>query len=60
MYGKHRQFATEEDSAPILGTGAVKYSQRVTGSFLFYARAVDNTIFPAVNEIALSQAKTNF
>ena len=57
VYGKHRQFATEEDSAPVLGTGAVKYAQRVTGSFLFYARAIDNTILPAINEIALQQTK---
>ena len=57
IYGKNRQFATEVDSSPILGKSAIKYAQRVTGSFLFYAHAIENTILPVINEIALQQTK---
>ena len=57
IYGKNRQFATEEDTATILGPTHVKYTQRIVGSLLYYARAIDNTILPAVNTIALQQTK---
>ena len=57
IYDKNRKFSTKEDSSPILGNSAIKYAQRVTGSFLLYTRAIDNTILPAINEIALQQTK---
>ena len=31
--------------------------QRIVGTFLYYARAVDPTIHAAINELAMSQAK---
>ena len=31
--------------------------QKITGSFLYYSRVVDNTIYPASNEIGSTQAK---
>ena len=31
--------------------------QRTVGSFLYYARAIENTILPALNEISMCQAK---
>ena len=34
-----------------------KRIQSVVGLFLYYGRAIDNTILPALNEIALSQAE---
>ena len=34
-----------------------KFIQSVTGSFLYYGRALDNTILPALNEIASEQAQ---
>ena len=43
-------------SSPLDAQG-IKYVQRTIGSFLYYARAIDNTILPALNEIALAQAK---
>ena len=49
--------ATPEDTADILSKPGIKFVQRSVGSFLYYARAVDNTILPALNEIALYQAK---
>ena len=32
IYRKNRQFATEDDSAPVLGQAQIKYTQRVDGS----------------------------
>ena len=50
------QLATPEDTSPLLSADNIKYIQKCVGSFLYYARAVDNTILPALNEIALQQA----
>jgi hypothetical protein len=33
----------------------VKFIQRVTGKFLYYARAIDNTMLHALNDIASSK-----
>ena len=33
----------------------IKHKQRVVGKFLFYARAIDNTILHALNDIATSK-----
>eukprot|EP00804_Cyclotella_cryptica_P025622 CCRYP_002829-RA/>CCRYP_002829-RA protein AED:0.38 eAED:0.38 QI:0/0/0/1/0/0/2/0/285 len=44
-----------DDSDP-LDPGGIKRVQQVVGSLLFYARAVDNTILPALSTIASSQA----
>ena len=40
------------DTTPLLQPSAIKYIQRVTGKFLFYARAIDNTMLHALNNIA--------
>ena len=47
-----RQYATAPDTSPLLNPKDTKYIQSVTGSFLYYARALDHTILPALNEIA--------
>ena len=52
-----RQYATAPDTSPLLGPKDTKYIQSVTGSFLYYGRALDNTILPALNEIASEQSK---
>ena len=57
IYGKNRQFATPNDDNPVLGQQYVKYVQKVVGSFLYYGRAVDNTILPALNDISYMQTK---
>ena len=63
VYGQNRQFAPTPDSSPVLDAKGIKHVQRVVGSFLYYARAIDNTIITALNEIASMQAhptqKTN-
>ena len=56
-YGtKTRQYATAPDSSPLLDPKGTKYIQSVTGSLLYYGRAIDNTILPTLNEIAAQQA----
>ena len=56
-YGHNRQFAPPPDASEILDKKETTHVQRVVGSFLYYARAIDNTIITALNEIASMQAK---
>ena len=64
IYGKNRQFAKPDDiSPPLDNAGRQTRVQSVVGSFLYYGRAIDNTILPALNEISFMQSspteKTN-
>ena len=52
-----RQYANKKDDSLYLDKKGTKYVQSVTGSLLYYARAIDSTILPALNEIASQQAK---
>ena len=54
-YGKKPQLAPI-DTSPLLAEHDKKRIQKIVGSFLYYARALDATILPALNEIAASQA----
>ena len=45
-----------EDHSEILSKLETTKIQRIVGSFLYYARAVDSTIHTAVNELSVSQA----
>ena len=54
--GKHIQSAIETDSNPILSKKETKYTQAITGSLLYYGRAIESPILPALNEIAHRQA----
>ena len=47
---------TAEPSGLKLSTDKIKYLQKVIGSFLFYARAVDSTMLHALNTLASEQA----
>ena len=51
-----RQYATAPDTSPLLNPKETKYIQSVTGSMLYYGRALDHTILPALNEIASEQS----
>ena len=51
-----RQYATAPDTSPLLSPKETKFIQSVTGSHLYYGRAIDYTILPALNEIASEQA----
>lgn len=50
-YGAKIQYIEDDTSAP-LTPGQIKFIQRVIGKFLFMARAVDNTLLHALNDLA--------
>ena len=55
-YGQQQQFFPAPDKLPKLNAKDTKNIQRIVGSFLYYARAVNPTILPALDEISYSQA----
>ena len=54
-YSRKPQMAPIDKSPPLDDKGK-KRIQQIVGSFLYYARAIDSTILPALNEISSSQA----
>ena len=56
VYGATVQYAKEEDMSQPLDKNGKKYAQQVIGTFLYYGRAVDGTMLPALSAIASSQA----
>ena len=51
-----QQHATQEDNTPFLNPKEIKYIQCAVGTFLYYARALDCTMLPALNDISSQQA----
>jgi hypothetical protein len=51
VYGANTQYATK-DETPALTAQQCLTIQKVTGSILYYARAVDPTVFMSLNDIA--------
>ena len=45
------------DDTPLLDTKTTKRIQGIIGSLLYYARAIDNTMLTAINEISAVQSK---
>jgi hypothetical protein len=56
-YGAKIQFAIEKDTSDEVTAVEKKFIQQVTGTLLYYARAVDPTILVALSAIASQQAK---
>ena len=56
-YGKNEDDTIAVDNSLLLDKKRKKVVQQVTGTFLYYARAVDCTILPAISSIASTQAK---
>ena len=52
-----RQYAQDPDTTDFLTPTETTVIQQIVGSLLYYGRAIDSTILPALNTIALSQAK---
>ena len=46
----------QPDTSPLLDKAGIKYVEQVTGSLLYYGRALDGTTLPALNTIASEQA----
>ena len=55
IYGAKQQFATS-DNSDLLDKKGTQRVQSVAGTFLYYARAVDPTMLPALTEISSSQS----
>ena len=57
-YGsKIQQYILEPDTSPLLDKKVIKYVQHVVGSLLYYDRAIDGTMLPALNTIESEQDK---
>ena len=52
-----QQYATSPDTSPLLDPKETKYIQLVRGSLLYYRRALDFTILPALNKIDSEQSQ---
>ena len=55
-YGQKQQFIKPEDNTTPLDKKKTKFIKEVTGTFLFYAQAVNSTMLTALNSIASQQA----
>ena len=51
------QYVEPPDLAPTLDKTGTTRIQAIVGSLLYYARAIEHTLLPALNEIAAEQAK---
>ena len=56
QYGAKKQYAEPEDTSPALSAKDKTLVQEVIGVFLYYARAVDCTMLPALGSLASQQA----
>jgi hypothetical protein len=56
VYGAKTQYATKDETPPITAQPCL-IIQKVTGSVLYYARAVDPTVLMPLNDIATEQTK---
>jgi hypothetical protein len=57
VYGAKTQYATKDETPPRTATQCLTI-QKVNGSVLYYARAVDPTVLMPLNDIATEQTKT--
>ena len=55
-YGAKVQYTAGEDKSPAVSPKEKKIIQEVTGTFLYYARAVNATMLPALGYTATQQA----
>jgi hypothetical protein len=56
VYGAKTQYATKDETPPLNAQQCLTI-QKVTGSILYYARAVDPTVLMPLNDIATEQTK---
>ncbi|MBV5280410.1 MAG: hypothetical protein J0651_03970, partial [Actinobacteria bacterium] len=56
IFGQKIQYSTTTEDSPTLDAKSKTRIQEVIGVFLYYARAVDNTMLPALGTIATQQA----
>jgi hypothetical protein len=56
VYGAKTQYATQDETPPLTVKQCLKI-HKVTGSVLYYARAVDPAVLMPLNAIATEQTK---
>jgi hypothetical protein len=56
-YGQKTQFTPDKDTLAPLPPDLIKHVQKIIGSLLYYAQAVDNNLLVALNAISARQAK---
>jgi hypothetical protein len=56
IYGAKTQFVDDKTSSPILSDKDVNKLQQLTGTLLYYARAVDPTLIMTINVLASGQS----
>ena len=55
-YGARVQYAKDMPNEQVLDKAGTKYIQSITGSCIYYARAVDSSMLVAINELGANQA----
>lgn len=55
-YGQKIQYSKTPDTTPKLNATDTKRVQAISGTLLYYSRAVDPILLPALNEIAMQQS----
>ena len=56
QYVQTTQYAKPTDNTPKLNTEGINHIQKVSGTLLYYARAIDSTMLMAINAISSAQA----
>ena len=56
-YGAQQQYTTPPDTTQVLQPDGIKRVQQITGTLLYYAKAVDSTLLVALGTISSQQAK---
>ena len=56
VYGAKIQYAEKEDDSEKLDQPGINRIQQIVGTFLYYGIAIDNTILPALSDIAAEQS----
>jgi hypothetical protein len=57
IYGAKTQFVNDETRIPVLSDKDLNKLQQLTGTLLYYARAVDPTLIMPINVLASEQSK---
>ena len=57
LFGAQQQLTTAPDTSAPLSPPNLLFLQQVLGTLLFYARAVDNTLLVALNDLASAQSQ---
>jgi hypothetical protein len=60
VYGAKIQYAQNDDLSAPLDAKSTTFIQQVLGTFLYYARAVDNTMLVAINDLGTQQSKGTY